>query len=80
MSSKNVLSLTQNERKHEIESNLEKILGLEKQIQDLKQRNNELTEICDKHDTDYIDESTQDWNVKLTANCHIFSYNKSSKS
>ena len=36
--------MTQNERKAEIESNSEKILELERKIEDLKQRNIELTE------------------------------------
>ena len=50
--------LTQNERKDESESNLEKILELEKQIQDLKQRN-ELKETCDQHDINFIDSLMQ---------------------
>lgn len=40
--------MTQNERKAEIESNSEKILELERKIEDLKQRNIELT---DQNDT-----------------------------
>ena len=40
--------MTQNERKAEIEANSEKILELERKIEDLKQRNIELT---DQNDT-----------------------------
>ena len=40
--------MTANERKAEIESNSEKILELERKIEDLKQRNIELT---DQNDT-----------------------------
>lgn len=44
VSSKSVLRMTANERKAEIESNSEKILELERKIEDLKQRNIELTD------------------------------------
>ena len=66
MSSKNGLSLSQNERKAEIESNSKKMFELERQmkdlegkIKDLKQRNVELSKICDQNDCDFIDSLMQ---------------------
>ena len=66
VSSKDGLSLSQNERKAEIESNSKKMFELERQmkdlegkIKDLKQRNVELSTICDQNDCDFIDSLMQ---------------------